>query len=319
MVNNKTDVLNLIKGDLYDFLYIANKVREKYFGKTIKFCSIVNAKSGRCSEDCRFCSQSSYYNTNITEFGFKKPQEILSAAKDAGQNGAVRFSIVTSGRGIRNEDEWQRIYETIGLLRKETSLFIDASLGCLDPEHARLLKEAGLIRYHHNLETSPEFFPKICTTHSYEDRLNTVKVVKKVGLELCCGGLFGLGESWDDRIELAFILREINPDTIPLNFLNPIPGTPLADTNLLTPRECLRIIALFRLILPDKDICICGGREKNLHDLQSWIYYAGANGSMLGNYLTTFGREPKEDVEMIERLGLVRITGNQGIGGKDNR
>lgn len=306
MVNNKSEALKLIEGDLYNLLSIANKVREKHFGRSIKFCSVVNAKSGKCSEDCKFCSQSSHYNANIAEYRLKEPKEILSAAKDVQKNGAVRFGIVTSGRRIVSEEEWGLIYDSIKLLRVETSLLIDASLGYLDLEHARLLKEGGLSRYHHNLETSPAFFPKICTTHNYEDRLNTVRVVKEAGLELCCGGLFGLGESWNDRIELGFILKEIDPDSVPLNFLNPIPGMPLADTHLLTPEECLRIIALFRLILPDKDISVCGGREKNLCNMQNQMYCAGANGTMLGNYLTTLGRAPQEDLQMIEDLGLVR-------------
>lgn len=306
MVNNKKEALKFIKGDLYDLIYIANKIREKHFGKAIKFCSIVNAKSGLCSEDCRFCSQSARYNASVDQYDLKKPQEILSAAVNAQRNSATRFGIVTSGHRIISEKEWELIYESIELLNKETSLLIDASLGCLDPEHAVLLKKAGLNRYHHNLETSSRFFPQICTTHSYEDRLNTVKVVKKAGLELCCGGLFGLGETWDDRIELAFALKEINPDSVPLNFLNPVLGTPLENVKLLTPFECLRIIALFRLVFPDKDICVCGGREKNLCDMQDRMFSAGANGTMIGNYLTTLGRAPEEDLNMIEALGLVK-------------
>ena len=304
IVDNQTYARQLVTGDLDKLLSAADRLRTKYFGKTIKLCSIVNAKSGKCSEDCCFCSQSIHYNVNIPEYELKKPKEILAAAKDAEKIGAKRFGIVTSGRGIISDKEWYSICESIKLIKKETKLFIDASLGCLDNYKARSLKKTGLDRYHHNLETSPGFFPKICKTHIYQDRINTAKAVKEANLELCCGGLFGLGESWDDRIELAFILKKINPDSVPINFLNPMPGTPLEKTYLLTQEECLRIIALFRLILVNKDISICGGRENNLGDMQKLMFYAGANGTMLGNYLTTFGKKPEEDLKMIEDLGL---------------
>lgn len=295
---NKEMVNNLLNEDIYDLLYLANRLRQKYVGDKIKFCSIVNARSGRCTEDCKFCSQSSHYDTGAPEYGLKDPQEIVSVAK---KSSASRFCIVTSGRGM---DDWEKIYETIRLLKRETRLMVEASLGCIDLKHARLLKEAGLTRYNHNLETSPRFFPNICTTHSFSDRLNTTRIIKEVGLELCSGGIFGMGETWDDRIELAFILRDLTPDSIPLNFLHPRPGTPLADVKPLEPQEILRIIAIYRIILPNSDIFICGGREHNLRDLQSWMFYAGANATMLGNYLTTPGNPPRRDLQMIEDLGL---------------
>lgn len=295
---NREMVNDLLHGDIYDLLYIANRIRQRNVGDKIKFCSIVNAKSGMCSEDCKFCAQSSHYNTEIPEYDLKDPHEILSIAK---KSSASRFCIVTSGRRI---DNWEKIYDTIRLLKKETTLMVEASLGCIDLEHARLLKEAGLTRYNHNLETSPRFFPNICTTHVFNDRLNTAKVIKEVGLELCSGGIFGMGEDWDDRIELAFILKELSPDSIPLNFLRPIKGTPLGDIKPLNPLDILRIIAIYRICLPASDIFICGGREYNLRGLQSWMFYAGANATMLGNYLTTTGRPPEEDLQMIEDLGL---------------
>lgn len=304
MVNNKSDALKLIEVDLYDLLYTANRIREKNFGNVIKFCSIVNAKSGRCSEDCRFCSQSAHYKTNAPKYNLKEPEEILSAAVSAEKNGAKRFGIITSGAGIDNEKEWNKLYRTIDLLREKTSLIVDASLGIVSYKHAVELKKRGLTRYHHNLETSPSFFGKICTTHNYEDKFSTVEAVKSAGLELCCGGIFGLGENWEDRIDLAFILRDIRPNAVPINFLNPIAGTPMENNNFLTAQDCLRIIAIYRLIMPEMDISVCGGREKNLADMQSWMYYAGANASMLGNYLTTSGRDAREDVDMLERLGL---------------
>lgn len=287
--------------DIYDLLYIANRIRQGYCGDRIKFCSIVNAKSGRCSEDCKFCAQSIHYKTGAPEYPLKSPEEILIAAKEAQRNGSNRFCIVTSGRQV---SDWDSIYRIIRLLKKETNLKVEASLGCIDLKHAKQLKEAGLTRYNHNLETSPRFFPNICTTHSFNDRLNTARIIKEVGLELCCGGIFGMGETWEDRIELAIILKELDPNSIPLNFLRPIPGTPLGNITPISPLEILRIIAIYRIILPDKDIFICGGREYNLRSLQSWMFYAGANATMLGNYLTTTGNPPQEDLKMVEDLGL---------------
>lgn len=307
MVNNlnQSELLGLLEIDLYDLLYAANKLRQKNFGNKIKFCSIVNAKSGKCSEDCRFCAQSGHYSGNAPEYNLKEPQEILEAAKEAERNGSKRFGIVTSGNNISSEGDWEKIYRTIKLLRNETSLIVDASLGALSLEQANFLKEAGLTRYHHNLETSPRFFPQICTTHTFRDRLKTVEVVKATGMELCCGGLLGLGETWVDRIELALVLRDIKPDSVPLNFLHPIIGTPLQNINSLKPQEILKIIALFRIVLPEINISVCGGREQNLRNLQSWMFYAGANAAMLGNYLTTIGNPPEKDLQMIEDLGLV--------------
>lgn len=305
-VNNLTreDIVRLLEIDLYDLLYIANRTREKYCGDKIKFCSIVNAKSGRCGEDCKFCAQSGHFNAKVPEYDLKNPEEILSAAQSAEKNGAKRFGIVTSGNRINSENDWRKVYEAINLIKCKTSLIVDASLGCLDLDRARLLKKAGLTRYHHNLETSPRHFPRVCTTHNFTDRLNTAKIVKNAGLELCCGGLFGIGETWDDRIEFAFILKELGPDSIPLNFLYPVPGTPMEGAKLLRPQEILRIIAIFRIVLRDKDISICGGREHNLRSLQSWMFYAGANATMLGNYLTTMGNSPENDLQMVRDLSL---------------
>jgi biotin synthase len=303
-VNNlkEKDIKELLKWDLYDLLYLANKVREEYCGNKVRVCSIVNAKSGRCSENCRFCAQSGHNNANIEEYSLKKPEEILKTAKEVEKNGSKRFGIVTSGNRIYTEKDWESVFKTVKLLIKETSLVVDASLGSLDLEHARLLKSVGLKRYHHNLETSEKYFKKICTTHTFNDRLKTVKVVKEAGLELCCGCLFGLGEKWSDRISLAFTLKEIDPDCIPLNFLYPVQGTPLENKISLTPKEILKIIAIFRIILPKTDISICGGRAHNLRSLQSWMFYAGANATMIGNYLTTQGNPPEKDLQMIEDL-----------------
>lgn len=300
----ETEALEFVNVDFCDLLYVANKIREKYCGNKVLLCGIVNAKSGRCSEDCKFCAQSAHYNTDISKYEILGVDDILSKAVVAERNGAKRFGIVISGKGIFRAEEKKIVIEAIKEIKKTTSLKVDASLGCISCEDAILLRKAGLDRYHHNLETSPRFFPRICTTHSFEDRLATLENVKKAGLELCTGGLFGLGESWEDRIKLAFIIKKYDPVSVPLNFLFPIPNTPLENANYLTPKEILKIIAIFRLILPENDISVCGGREYNLRDLQSWIFFAGANGFMVGDYLTTKGRSVEDDLQLLKDLDL---------------
>ena len=296
------EALFLVSEDIYDVLYFANKIRRKFKDNRIKTCAIVNSKSGLCSEDCKFCSQSTRYNTNVKTYPLLPSDEILKKAGEAKELKANGFSIVTSGRSISLK-ELNRICGDIENLKKY-DFYSCASLGELTAEKAKKLKSAGLIRYHHNLETSENFFKNVCSTHTYSDRMKTVKIAKENGLEVCCGGIFGIGESWQDRIDLAFEIRKLDVDSIPLNFLNPRPGTPLENTSNLTPLTCLRIIAIFRFILPDKDIGICGGREINLRDLQSWMFYAGANSTMVGNYLTTSGRPAKKNIQMFSDLEL---------------
>ncbi len=287
-----------------DLLYAANRIRKRFRGTEVDFCSIINAKSGRCPEDCKFCAQSARYRTSAPEYPLLESDKLFGGALAAKSAGACRYGIVTSGPGIKNDTELKQICIALKQLSRGTDINCCASLGSLTPEMIKQLKAAGLTRYHHNLETSANFFPRICSTHSYQQRLDTVQLVKQAGLELCCGGIFGLGESLQDRLDLAFTLRELEVDSVPLNFLVPVPGTPLENQSPLYPGEILKIIALFRFILPDKDIKVCGGREAGLRDLQSWIYYAGANGSLLGNYLTTSGKPAAEDIQMIKDLGL---------------
>ena len=289
---------------LDDLLYCANAIRKRYKGHKIHFCSIINAKSGRCSENCRFCAQSAHYKTPARVYPLVEAEKMVAGAESAQELGADCYCIVTSGRGAAQGDNLERICQAVQDIRRKTRIPPAASLGELDETAALKLKQAGLSRYHHNLETSARFFPQICSSHSYQDRLNTLRLVKRQGLELCCGGIFGLGEGWGDRLEMAFALRELGADSIPLNFLMPIPGTPLESASPLTPQDILKIIALFRFILPDKDIKVCGGREAHLRDVQSWMYYAGANGALIGNYLTTSGRPPEEDLRMAADLGL---------------
>ena len=288
----------------HELLFWANRVRSAFKGDRITFCSIISAKQGACPEDCRFCSQSARHRTDIETFPLLVEEELTERIHERARSGSDSVGIVTSGRGPTSQEEWARILKAVGETSRACGGHACASLGVLTEERARELREAGLVRYNHNLETSRSYFPKICTTHSYDDRLETIRLLKRARIEVCCGGIFGMGESVRDRVELAMELRELDVDSIPLNFLNPIPGTPLEGVQPLDPMEILGIIATFRLMFPDKDIKVCGGREVNLRDLQSWMFYAGANGAILGNYLTTTGRKAEDDLQMIKDLGL---------------
>ena len=302
------DITELPESETSALLYHANRLRVHFFGNRIHLCSIINAKSGLCSENCSFCAQSAHHQTNVPVFPLVDVDEMVSSANKAAKDGSGCYGIVTSGAGIRQGEELERICQALRRIRQETSIHPSCSLGIINTEIATALKEAGMEKYHHNLETSRSFFPNICTTHAYDDDVETVRAVKQVGLKVCSGGIFGLGESRAQRVELAFTLKELDVDSIPVNFLNPIEGTKLAGADYLTPKECLRIIALYRFILPDKQISVCGGREKNLRDLQSWMFLAGASGTMIGNYLTTSGRAPEHDLQMLHDLGLTPVT-----------
>ena len=297
------ELSNLSTADLPLLFACASHIRDQYC-KEISVCSIINAKSGLCSEDCSFCAQSSYNSTKAAQYPLLSDEQLMAGAHAAAANGAGCYGIVTSGSGIRQGEELERLCSVISKIKDEGLVAPGASLGTLDEHAVKALVSAGLVTYHHNLETSRSFFPQICTTHDYEDDVATVRLAKQAGLRVCCGGLFGLGESMEQRIELAFTLRDLQVDSVPINFLDPVEGTPLAGTGLLKPMECLHIIALYRMILPKAHITICGGREKNLRELQSWVFLAGASGIMTGNYLTKVGRQPADDLQMIADLGL---------------
>ena len=290
--------------DLHLVFAEASRIREHYKGQAASLCSIINAKSGRCPENCAFCAQSSAHTTNVQVYPLVDEEELVRCAKSAEKNGARCYGIITSGTGIKPGKELEQICRSLQRIKAETTIEPSCSLGIMDFETALLLKEAGMVTYHHNLETSRSFFPSICTTHDYEDDVETVRAAKRAGLKVCCGGIFGLGESFAQRIELAETLRELNVDTVPINFLNPVEGTRLAEADFLTPMECLKIIAIYRFLLPEKSLTVCGGREKNLRELQSWIFLAGASGMMTGNYLTTPGRAPELDKQMLTDLEL---------------
>ena len=286
-----------------DWLLSAHKIRNKYKNHLFT-CSIINAKSGLCSEDCAFCAQSVYHNTEIVTYPLLSIDELVDNAIRMHEAGATKFSMVTSGYAL-NDHEIEAICTATILIKKQTDLSLCASLGILTEPSLLQLKESGVTTYHHNLETAGSNFDQICTTHAYDEDIETVRLAQSAGLRVCSGGIFGLGETWEQRVELAFTLRDLNVDSIPINFLNPIPGTRLENRPLLTPMEALQCIALVRLINPEKDITIGGGREVTLRDYQSWVFMAGANGLMVGNYLTTQGRSIPMDIDLMREMELM--------------
>ena len=287
-----------------DLFVQANTLRRRYKDERVFTCGIVNAKSGRCSEDCAFCAQSGHHKTHLNVYPLMPKDQIVAKAKALAESGALRFSIVTSGfqptRG-----ELATIFEAVAVIRSQTDLEVCASLGTLTEAMAKALYQSGVSNYHHNLETARSYFKQVCTTHSYNDDINTLILAQKAGMRVCSGGIMGLGESWAQRIELAFTLKELKVDSIPVNFLNPITGTPFEHRPLISPMTALKCIALFRIVNPQKEIVVCGGREVTLKDFQSWVFLAGASGLMVGNYLTTCGRDIETDMEMIASQGLV--------------
>jgi biotin synthase len=279
----------------------ADLIRNKFFGDEIHLCTICNGKSGRCSEDCRFCSQSGFYTTDAPVFPLMDEIGLREGGLRAAATPINRYAIVTTGRGLPAK-EVRAVAEAMGKIKG--SIGRCASLGILNEEDLVVLKSAGLTRYHHNLETCRSYFPEVCTTHSYDERVQTIQMAQKLGMQVCSGGIFGIGETDDQILELALELRALDVDAVPINFLLPIKGTPYEAMRRLTPLKCLKIVALFRYVLPDKEIIICGGRVQNLQDLHPMIFYAGASAIMTGNYLTREGRTLEKDLEMIKWLGL---------------
>lgn len=288
--------------DRYLLFAEASRIREQFIGNVVHLCTIINAKSGRCAENCAFCAQSAHHDTGVQVYPLVDEEEMVRCAVQAEKNGAGCYGIVTSGSSISSGEELDKVCRAVSRIKAETSISPSCSLGILDVATAARLRDAGMETYHHNLETARSFFPNICTTHDYEDDVATIRAAKSVGLKVCCGGIFGLGENFAQRIEMALTLRELDVDSVPLNFLNPVAGTRLEAADNLTPLECLTIIAIYRFLLPGKRLAVCGGREKNLRELQSWMFLAGADGTMTGNYLTTPGRPPELDKQMLQDL-----------------
>lgn len=281
-----------------------NKIRSRFKGQDVKICSIVNAKSGKCPEDCGFCAQSSEFKTDTPEYSLLNVGQIVLAAKEAEAFGANEFSVVTAGTALNDRKELDVVIEAIKRIKAETRLEVCCSLGLMNVEHLKELKAAGLDRFHHNLETAASHFENIVTTHAYEQEVETVRNAQEAGLSVCVGGIFGMGESYAQRVELALDIRELGTQSFPVNFLKPLPGTRLQDMPYMDYHEALRTIAMLRLVLPTIDLFVCGGREEILDQGQEKLFAAGANGILGGNYLTTKGQNPEKDIKMIESLGL---------------
>ncbi len=294
-------MIELLKLPLAELVSVADKIRKEFSGCSLELCSILNAKSGLCSEDCKFCAQSSRYSADISTYPLLKKEKIVKAAQRAKEIGAERFSIVTSGKRLAAK-ELEMIALAISEIKNRIGILVCASLGALNKDELDMLKEVGLSRYHHNIETSPSFYPRIISTHSFQERINTIKAAKEAGLEVCSGGIIGMGESWQDRIDMASFLKDLDVDSIPINLLIPIKGTPLENLRPISCADAIRTISIFRIILRDKIIKLAAGRESILKDFQGLGFMAGANGMLIGGYLTTKGRNIESDHRLIKEI-----------------
>jgi biotin synthase len=297
------------EANILELCAAADQIRHECCGNTVDLCSIVNVKSGSCSENCGFCSQSAHHpGVDSPVYSLKTAEEIIEQAKAAEAAGAKRFCLVSQGRGIKynspKSDEFEQILETVRRIQAETSIKPCCALGEVTSEQAQQLSEAGVTRYNHNLEASENFFPEIVTTHSWQDRVQTIKNLKAAGIQACSGGIMGLGESWGDRLDLALALRDLEVESVPLNLLNPREGTPLGDRERLDVYDALKCMAIFRFILPEQIIRYAGGREAVMGELQHLGLKAGVNAMLIGHYLTTMGQPPEQDQAMLESLGL---------------
>ena len=297
------EILNLTEAEVPALVALAHQVRLDNAGAEVEVESIISAKTGGCPEDCAFCSQSRHWPTPVRPEPFIDIPPLVDAAKRAQEQGATEFCIVLAVRGP-DDRIMQQVLAAVDALHKDTEMHVAASLGILTREQAVQLKDAGVRRYNHNLETARSHFSKIVSTHTWEERWETCELVLELGMELCCGGIFGMGETKEQRVEFAFELKQLGPREIPMNFLNPRPGTPLADAGLVAPLDAIRTIALFRLLFPDIVLRYAGGREVTLRELQSLGMLAGINGIIIGNYLTTLGRKPEEDLAMLSDLKM---------------
>jgi len=298
---NTKKIDKLLEMPLSELIARADKVRRRYAGSGLELCNIMNAKSGSCDQDCKFCAQSARHSTGAAVYPLKGKEEMLRMAMQAREIGAHRFDIVTSGDALTRSD-LSAICEAISQIRKEVGIDMCASLGTLDEEAFEALKKAGLSRYHHNIETSPSYFKKITTTHTFQDRVKTIKAAKRCGLQVCSGGIIGMGETMKDRVDMALCLKELRVDSVPLNVLVPIKGTPLESIGPVSCVDVIRTIAIFRMILKDKIIKVAAGRESALKDFQAMAFMAGANGMLIGGYLTIRGRAVDEDRRLSKEI-----------------
>lgn len=296
---NKEELLDLYNSDLNTLLELSSQ----YMSENIEFCSLVNARSGKCSQNCKYCAQSSHYRTDIETYPLINKEEVLKAAKEAKGYGVNHFAIVTSGKDPE-EENFDKIIELIKEINKVDGISSCASIGILNDEEAKKLSDAGLKRFHHNINTSQSYYPEVCTTHTWEDRVNTCKLVKKHGMELCCGVILGMGETVEQRIEMAMELAEIQPDSIPINILMPIPQTPFENYgDKIDEENILRTLAVFKIANPNSVLRFCGGRLRLSEKNQELALKTCVEGIMTGNYLTTTGKKPQEDIKTVEKLG----------------
>lgn len=296
-------VLQLPSEEVPGLAALAHRVRLTFCGPAVEVESIISAKTGGCVEDCAFCSQSKHWPTPVVPRPFIDVDQMVDAARRSEELGATEFCIVLAVRGP-DDRILQQVLDAVEALHSETHLNVACSLGILTPHQAATLSEAGVHRYNHNLETARSYFPAICTTHTWEERFDTCLLVREAGMELCCGGIFGMGETLTQRVEFAFELAALGPQEVPVNFLNPRPGTPLDQRPLLHPMDAIKTIAMLRLLMPGVTLRYAGGREATLGDLQSLGMIAGINALILGNYLTTLGRQPDQDLEMLAAFDM---------------
>ena len=295
---NEEELLILYHMDLDELL----KISSKYVKNKIEFCSLVNARNGRCSQDCKYCAQSAHYRTDIEEYSLISSQEVIKAANEAKENGVIRFAVVTSGKSP-DEENFDKILEFIDALNKIKGIRSCASIGILNEDQAKTLAKHSLKRFHHNINTSESYYKDICTTHTWRDRLNTCRLVKKYGMELCCGVILGMGETVEQRIEMTLELSEIEPESIPINILMPIPKTPLENYNdKIDDENVLRTLAVFKIANPKSILRFCGGRMRLSEENQEKALRTCVEGIMTGNYLTTTGKSPEEDIKTVEKL-----------------
>ena len=298
----KEEIMSIIDENLDELTQSADEIRKKFCGNTFNLCTIINGKSGRCSENCKYCAQSIHFNTNVNEYDLLDTKIIGNSAKSNYDQGVHKFSIVTSGKRL-TKNQVDLIAETYKAIKDECPIELCASHGLLSYYDLIKLKEAGVTRYHNNLETSENYFSKICTTHTYDEKIKTIKDAMKAGLQVCSGGIIGMGESMEDRIDMAFTLRELGVDSVPVNILNPIKGTPLENQEIISYEEVLRTFALYRFILPTTQIRLAGGRsllnDKGLRALKS-----GVNAAISGDMLTTSGIKTCDDIELLKSIGF---------------
>jgi biotin synthase len=292
-----------------DLARLANDVKARFAAEKMDVCAIINAKSGNCCEDCSFCSQSARFKTDIKAYPLLAQDDMVAAAKRAEADGVNHFCLVTSGRGLEQGPDLERLGATLDEISRDTKMARCASLGIIEDEAVAVkLRQSGLNRYHHNLETSERNFPNICSTHTYEDRVKTIRLMQKQGVEICAGGILGMGENEQDRVEMAFALKELGVESIPLNLLNPISGTPVGDqakSRRLRALDAVKTVAIFRLVNKGAIIRLAGGRVLNLGEHERLAMMAGVNGLLIGNYLTTLGASIERDVKMLQELGFV--------------